>query len=59
MKGVLEYKSPIIYFLDSRSPSKHKQSFFNLEGALMEHFLKGIAPLRHWYINPNEKSKKY
>ena len=28
-----------------------KQSFFYLAGVLMEHFLKGIAPLRHWYIN--------
>ena len=25
----------------------------------MEHLLEGIAPLRHWYINPNEKSNKY
>ena len=25
----------------------------------MEHFLEGIAPLRHLYINPNEKSNKY
>ena len=25
----------------------------------MEHFLEGIALLRHWYINPNEKSNKY
>ena len=25
----------------------------------MEHFFEGIAPLRHWYINPNEKSNKY
>ena len=31
----------------------------HLAGALMEHFLKGIAALRHWYINPNEKSNKY
>ena len=31
-----------------------------LAGALMEHFLKVIAPpLRHWHINPNEKSNKY
>ena len=30
-----------------------------LAGALMEHFLEGIAPLRHWYINPSEKSNKY
>ena len=25
----------------------------------MEHFREGIAPLRHSYINPNEKSNKY
>ena len=25
----------------------------------MEHFLEGIAPLRHWYINPNENRNKY
>ena len=31
----------------------------HLAGALMEHFLEGIAPLRHWYINPNEKSNTY
>ena len=31
----------------------------HLSGALMEHTLQGIAPLRYWYINPNEKSKKY
>ena len=24
----------------------------------MEQLLKGIAPLWHWYINPNEKSNK-
>ena len=23
--------------------------------ALMEHFLEGITPLRHWCVNPNEK----
>ena len=34
-------------------------SFFHLAGALMEHFLEGIGPLRHWYINPNKKSNKY
>ena len=27
-------------------------------GTLMEHFLEGIAPLRHWNFNPNEKSNK-
>ena len=32
---------------------------FVLAGALMEHFLEGNAPLRLWYINPNEKSNKY
>ena len=26
--------------------------FFHLAGALMEHVLEGIAPLRHCYINP-------
>ena len=25
----------------------------------MENFFKGIAPLRHWYINPNEKINQY
>ena len=25
----------------------------------MEHFLEEIALLAHWYINQNEKSKKY
>ena len=25
----------------------------------MKHFLEGIALLRHWYINPSEKSFKY
>ena len=27
--------------------------------ALMEHLFEGIAPLRHWYNNPNDKSNKY
>ena len=25
----------------------------------MKYFLKGIALLGHWYINPNEKSNRY
>ena len=25
----------------------------------MEHFHEGIAQLRLWYINPNEKNNKY
>ena len=33
-----------------------KKELFHLTGVLMEHFLEGITPLRHWYINPNEKS---
>ena len=28
--------------------SGHKQNFFHLAGALMEHFLEGSAPLRLW-----------
>ena len=35
----------IISYFDSKSPSRHKQDF-----------LEGIAPLRLWYIIPNEKS---
>ena len=38
---------PIIYFFDKRSPSRHKQSFFHLAGALMKHFLEEIALLIH------------
>ena len=30
----------------------------HLAGALIEHFLEGIDPIRHWYIIPNEKTKK-
>ena len=50
----------IFYFFDGRSPSRHKHSYvFHLAGAKMKHFLERIAPLRHLYINPNEKSNKY
>ena len=57
---VIASKVTIIYFFDGSSLSRHKNSFyFILAGSLMEHFLEGIAPLRHWYINPNEKSNKY
>ena len=34
-------------------------NILHLAGAIMEYFLEGIVLLRHWYINPNEKSKKY
>ena len=27
--------------------------FRHLAGAIMEYFLERIAPLRHWYIDPN------
>lgn len=33
--------------------------FLHSAGVLMEHFLDGIAPLKHWYINANEKRNKY
>ena len=39
---------PIIYFFDSRSPSRHISRVSSL---LIEHLLEGI--------NPNEKSSKY
>ena len=51
-------KIPIIYFIEGRSPPRQME-VLHLAGALMEHSLEGIAPLRHWYINPNEKSNKY
>ena len=35
----------IIYFNDSRIPSRDKKSFFILESALMEHFHEGIVIL--------------
>ena len=41
-----------------RSPSVINR-VSSIAGALMEHFLEGIAPLTHWYINPNKKSNKY
>ena len=31
----------------------------NRVGVLMEHFFEGSALLKHWYINPSEKSNKY
>ena len=40
------------------SVENHTQSL-HLAGALMEHFLEGIAPLKHRYINPNERINKY
>ena len=35
------------------------KEFIHLADALMEHLLEEIALLRHWYVNPNEKSNKY
>ena len=43
---------PIIYFFDGRSLSRHKQVFLHLAGALMEHFLEGIAPFKTLAHNP-------
>ena len=31
----------IVYFIEGRSPSRHKLRFLLLSGALMEHFLEG------------------
>ena len=52
---------PIIYFFDGRMQIfvKTLREFLHLAGGLMEHFLEGIALLRPWYINPNEKSNKF
>ena len=47
------------HFFYGRTPARHKQSFCILTGALINQILEGIAPLRHWYVNPNEKSNKY
>ena len=41
-------KGAIIYFIESRSPSRHKKRFLHLADTLMEHFLEGSAPLRLW-----------
>ena len=41
-------KVPIIYFIEGRSPSRHKQRGLHLAGALMDHFLEGSTPLRLW-----------
>ena len=35
----------IIYFFNGRSQSKHKKNFFQLAGALMEHFIEGIPQI--------------
>ena len=37
----------------------NRVSPFSRSGALMEHFLERITPLRHWYIYPNDKYNKY
>ena len=39
-------RDPISYFFDGRSPSSLISEFLHLAGALMEHFLEGIAPSR-------------
>ena len=57
IKKIKLLKGPIIYFFDGTSPLRRE--FLHLAGALMEHFLEGIALLIYWYSNPNEKSNKY
>ena len=47
----------IIYYIQLYY--KILQDIFQFSGVLMEYFHEGIAPIRHWYVNPNEKSKKY
>ena len=37
---------------------QHINRISSFNRCLIEHFLKWIAPLRHWYMNPNEKSNK-
>jgi len=32
---------------------KTKNRYLHLTAALMELFVKGIAPVKHFYINPN------
>ena len=36
-----------------------QEEFLHLVGVLMKNVLEGIADLRHWNFNPNEKSNKY
>ena len=50
-------RSQIIYYFDVWSPYICKRVFY-LEDALMEYFLLGIAPLKHWHIDQNENSNK-
>ena len=45
----------ILFHLWQTEPN---QDFPPLASAIMDNFLKGITPLRYWYINPNEKSNK-
>ena len=53
---VFQFRSQSFTSLMADLPSRHKTEFIHLACALMEHFLGGIALLRHWYINSNEKS---
>ena len=46
LNGLIGAQS-FMYFFDGRSLSRYKMEVLHLAGALMEHFLEGIAPLRH------------
>ena len=43
---------PIVYFIEGRSLTRQ---VLNLAGALMEHLLEEIAPLRLWHVSSEEK----
>ena len=65
-KNISSIQSTNVLLVKTEKIVGYKLSFFlkswfcfHLTGALMEHFLEGIALLWHWYINPNEKSNKY
>ena len=46
---------PIIYFFYGKSLSRHEiRNSDYLVDVLMNHFLEGIALLRHWCIGPPE-----
>ena len=51
----LDTGGPIIYFIEGRFLSRHKQRFLHLAGVLLENFFEGSALLRLWYVNSEEK----
>ena len=56
------FKGPIIYFIDGRSSSKHKQRLciiLALPGALMEHLLKGCFKVLVSYLRGESSHLSY